>query len=180
MFFAVFVLYIGVETKNDWGRLLPLVGLFAFILVGYALSKHRRHVNWITVATGLATQITIGLLTIRWPVGRSVIRAIGELAEKFFSFAYIGAEVTYGHELIDVYAVFAFKVSGSARASYSISRPRPRTGAGGPQRRRRTTVPKESDKRVLPQYNLCPSSPTLGQYDPDIACWVIFSYRENN
>lgn len=51
------------------------------------------------------------MLTIRWPVGRSIVQAIGELADKFFSFAYVGAKVTYGHELIDNYGVFAFKVS---------------------------------------------------------------------
>jgi nucleoside permease NupC len=90
--------------------LLPLAGLIALIFIGFLFSKHRGHVDWTTVATGFATQITIGLLTIRWSVGRSIVQAMGQLAEKFFSFAYIGAEVTYGHELIDNYGVFAFKV----------------------------------------------------------------------
>lgn len=51
------------------------------------------------------------MLTIRWQVGRSIVQAVGELAEKFFSFAYVGAKVTYGNVLIDNYGVFAFKVS---------------------------------------------------------------------
>lgn len=112
VFFALFALYIYFDTQNDRCRLRPLIGLATFILIGFAFSKHRSHVNWTTVATGFATQIAIGLLTIRWQFGRSVIQAIGELAEKFFSFAYIGAQVTFGHELIDVYVVFALKVSG--------------------------------------------------------------------
>lgn len=110
VYFALFFLFIYFDTKTDRHRLLPLAGLISFIFIGYLFSKHRGHVDWTIVATGIATQITIGLLTIRWSIGRSIIQTIGQLAEKFFSFAYIGAEVTYGHELIDVYGIFAFKV----------------------------------------------------------------------
>ncbi|CAH1713762.1 sodium/nucleoside cotransporter 2-like [Aphis gossypii] len=109
-FLGSFVLFIFFDTKNNRHRLVPLAGLSVFILLGFIFSKHRRHVNWITVASGLATQITIGMLTIRWQVGRSIVQAVGELADKFFSFAYVGAKVTYGNELIDNYGVFAFKV----------------------------------------------------------------------
>ncbi|KAL5244239.1 hypothetical protein ACI65C_011649, partial [Semiaphis heraclei] len=109
-FLGLFVIFIFFDTKNNRHRLLPLAGLGVFVLVGFIFSKHRGHVNWTTVASGLATQITIGMLTIRWPVGRSIVQVIGELADKFFSFAYVGAKVTYGHELIDNYGVFAFKV----------------------------------------------------------------------
>ncbi|XP_025192258.1 sodium/nucleoside cotransporter 2 [Melanaphis sacchari] len=109
-FSGLFIIFILFDTKNDRHRLLPLIGLCVFILVGFIFSKHRSHVNWTTVVSGLATQITIGMLTIRWQVGRSIVQAIGELAEKFFSFAYVGAKVTYGNELIDNYGVFAFKV----------------------------------------------------------------------
>lgn len=111
VFFASFFVFLYFDTKNDRHRLLPLAGLGVFIITGFIFSKHRSHVNWITVATGLATQITIGLLTVRWRVGRIIVQAIGEMAEKFFTFAYIGAEVTYGHHLINDYGVFAFKVS---------------------------------------------------------------------
>jgi len=110
-FLGSFVLFIFFDTKNNRHRLVPLAGLSVFILLGFIFSKHRKHVNWITVASGLATQITIGMLTIRWQVGRSIVQAVGELADKFFSFAYVGAKVTYGNELIDNYGVFAFKVS---------------------------------------------------------------------
>ncbi|XP_008189872.1 sodium/nucleoside cotransporter 2 isoform X2 [Acyrthosiphon pisum] len=109
-FLGSFVLFIFFDTKNNRHRLVPLAGLGVFVLVGFIFSKHRGHVNWTTVASGLATQITIGMLTIRWQVGRSIVQAVGELAEKFFSFAYVGAKVTYGNELIDNYGVFAFKV----------------------------------------------------------------------
>ncbi|VVC35113.1 Hypothetical protein CINCED_3A015401, partial [Cinara cedri] len=54
---------------------------------------------------GLAVFVALG-----WQMGRYVVQTVGELSEKFFSFAYIGAEVTYGHELVDNYGVFAFKV----------------------------------------------------------------------
>jgi len=108
-FFGSFILFIFFDTKNNRHRLLPLAGLCIFIFIGFIFSKHRGHVNWITVASGLATQITIGMLTIKWQVGRSIVQAVGELAEKFFSFAYVGAKVTYGNELIDNYGVFAFK-----------------------------------------------------------------------
>ncbi|KAF0760377.1 sodium/nucleoside cotransporter 2-like, partial [Aphis craccivora] len=108
-FLGSFALFIFFDTKNNRHRLVPLAGLCVFILLGFIFSKHRRHVNWITVASGLATQITIGMLTIRWQVGRSIVQTVGELAEKFFSFAYVGAKVTYGNELIDNYGVFAFK-----------------------------------------------------------------------
>lgn len=120
-FLVSFVLFIFFDTKNNRHRLLPLAGIGVFVLVGFIFSKHRGHVNWTTVASGLATQITIGMLTIRWQVGRSIVQAAGELAEKFFSFAYIGAKVTYGHELIDVYGVFAFKVSAYCIIFYYVA-----------------------------------------------------------
>lgn len=120
LFFGIFFVFIYNDTRNDRHRLLPLAGLVAFISVGFLFSKHRGHVDWTTVATGIATQITIGLLTIRWPVGRSIVQGVGQLAEKFFSFAYIGAEVTYGHELIGVYGVFAFKVGATTTGSVLV------------------------------------------------------------
>ncbi|XP_050534670.1 sodium/nucleoside cotransporter 2-like [Daktulosphaira vitifoliae] len=110
IFFACFFVYIAIDTQNNRQRLLPIFGICSFIAAGYALSKHPSHVNWNTVVSGLALQIAIGLLTIRWSSGKYVIQVVGRLVDNFFSYAYIGAEVTYGEELIKVFAVFAFKV----------------------------------------------------------------------
>ncbi|XP_050429974.1 sodium/nucleoside cotransporter 2-like isoform X2 [Adelges cooleyi] len=110
IFFTCFFAYIIIDTQNNRRRLIPLFGLTVFVATGFALSKHPRSVNWNTVTSGLALQICIGLLAIKWNSGKHIIQVVGRKVNSFFAYAYVGAEVTYGDQLINVYGVFAFKV----------------------------------------------------------------------
>ncbi|NOT64419.1 MAG: nucleoside permease nupX, partial [Acidobacteria bacterium] len=50
--------------------LISLVGFFAFALIAWLCSAHRRRVNWKTIGGGMALQLVIGLLVFRAPGSR--------------------------------------------------------------------------------------------------------------
>jgi pyrimidine nucleoside transport protein len=54
-------------------------------------------------------QFVIGLIIIRWSVGRSIFHCIGEKVATFLSYGDAGSSFVYGDTLINN-GVFAFKV----------------------------------------------------------------------
>jgi pyrimidine nucleoside transport protein len=58
---------------------------------------------------GLYIQFVLGLIVIRWSVGRSIFQCIGDKVATFLSYSNAGASFVYGDMLID-YGVFAFQV----------------------------------------------------------------------
>ena len=59
---------------------------------------------------GLGIQFSLGLLIIRWSVGRHIFQCIGEKAAVFLGYSNEGAKFVYGHKSIDD-GIFAFQVS---------------------------------------------------------------------
>jgi pyrimidine nucleoside transport protein len=58
---------------------------------------------------GLYLQFVIGLIVIRWTVGRSIFQCIADKFATFLSYADAGSSFVYGDMLIGI-GVFAFKV----------------------------------------------------------------------
>ncbi|XP_046673458.1 sodium/nucleoside cotransporter 1-like isoform X2 [Homalodisca vitripennis] len=100
------------DTSSNRRRLISVGGLIVFICCGFIFSKHPTRVKWKTVYMGLLIQFIIGLLAIRWKVGRQVFKCIGNLAEKFLEYAYVGATLVYGERIVRQDAVFAFQFAG--------------------------------------------------------------------
>lgn len=61
------------------------------------------------VLWGLYIQFVLGLITIRWSVGRSIFKCIGDKVATFLSYSNAGSSFVYGDMLIDS-GVFAFQV----------------------------------------------------------------------
>lgn len=59
---------------------------------------------------GTLMQYCVGLLAIRWHIGRDIFMCLGNITESFLRFAYVGATMVYGKELVENQAVFAFQV----------------------------------------------------------------------
>ena len=95
------------------GSPIGLVGILALVLIGVALSEHRRGINWRLVGTGIVLQGVIALMLLRVP---GVVDAFDLLAvgvTKVISFADKGTEFLFG-KLADASMpwgfVFAVKV----------------------------------------------------------------------
>lgn len=75
------------------------------------MTEYLFQVKWKTVSVGLLIQFAMGLLAIRWSGGRQVFKCVGNLAEEFLEYSYVGATMVYGDTLINQDKVFAFQVS---------------------------------------------------------------------
>uniref|UniRef100_A0A182QQ80 Sodium/nucleoside cotransporter n=1 Tax=Anopheles farauti TaxID=69004 RepID=A0A182QQ80_9DIPT len=105
--FAVFLFF---DTRNDRTRLMPLTGMLVFLFLSLLASKHPKYINYRPVCAGLLVQVLLGVLCIRWDVGRSIFACIGAKVDTFLSYSTVGAAFVYSDALIHQYAVFAFGV----------------------------------------------------------------------
>lgn len=125
----VIVAYLIWDTSDNRQRLIPIVGLFAFILFGLLFSKYpgqvskkkihkninisktqRLQVKWRPVLLGLLLQFFFGLFTIRWSVGRNIFGCMGDKITNFLSYAINGSAFVYGPDLVYEQSLFAFAV----------------------------------------------------------------------
>lgn len=108
---AIVIICLGIffffETKDNPRKLVGLVAPVFFIFTGYVFSTSRKDIPWRTVITGITCQFVLGLLCIRWDVGRSVFACIGNKVSTFLNFATEGARFVYGDRIVDD-KVFAF------------------------------------------------------------------------
>nr|CAH7718786.1 unnamed protein product [Callosobruchus chinensis] len=103
------VAYLAFDTNDNRSRLIPISGLCAFLVVGYAFSSNRSMIPWKTILWGLILQFTFGLITIRWKVGRNILECIGDKVNILLGYAFEGAAFTYGDFLVNDKLVFAFR-----------------------------------------------------------------------
>lgn len=103
----MFVLLIF-ETRDDFHRLRALFGVVIFILIGYFFSYDKFAINWRPVIAGLAFQLMLGILAIRWTVGRKFLRCLSEKVSNFFLFSKEGSTFVFGEFLVDREKAFAF------------------------------------------------------------------------
>ncbi|MCB0390838.1 MAG: hypothetical protein KDD58_06100 [Bdellovibrionales bacterium] len=99
-------------------RLVSLLGLVCLVAMAYAISKHRKHVDFRIVATGLGLQLILALLVLGVP-GLGIpgpFRGAFELANDFIvsllNFTVQGSKFIFG-DLLDVKKsgfIFAFQV----------------------------------------------------------------------
>lgn len=128
--FIAIMVHLIFDTAENRYRLIPLLGLVFFLLVGFVTSSNRKavrsgkmknllflvvicnflQIKWRTVIWGLLLQYLFGLLTIRWEVGRDILQCLGDKVNIFLNYAFEGASFAYGDSLVKVSGVFAFKV----------------------------------------------------------------------
>ena len=78
-------------------QLTGLLGVAAILLIGFALSKHRRHINYRTLATGVVLQIALAYLFLSWTPLVVVFTACAALITKIISFADDGTRFIFGN-----------------------------------------------------------------------------------
>lgn len=68
-------------------------------------------IKWQPVVVGFLFQFILGILCIRWEVGRKIFQCFGEKVESLLGFTDEGSSFVYGDLLINKESVFAFRVS---------------------------------------------------------------------
>ncbi|KMQ95511.1 solute carrier family 28 member 3-like protein [Lasius niger] len=66
-------------------------------------------INWRPVIWGLILQFVLGLITLRWPVGRSIFQCVSNKVVTFLDFTKVGASFIFSEDLVSK-GVFAFTV----------------------------------------------------------------------
>lgn len=77
-------------------RFVSLLGVAAFIGLGWLLSHNRRVFPWRTVWTGLALQFLFALLILRTPVGLQLFQGASAAVARLNDFAIEGAKMVFG------------------------------------------------------------------------------------
>lgn len=103
---AIFLYF---ETRDEPQKLVSLVAPFVFILCGYIFSTKRSAIKWRIVVTGITCQFLLGVICIRWTVGRQIFQCLGDKVATFLGYATDGAEFVFGTFLIEA-GVFAFAI----------------------------------------------------------------------
>lgn len=94
---AIFLYF---ECRDEPRRLVGLFAPILFILGGYIFSTRRTAILWRVVLPGLASQWILGLLCLRWEVGRSIFQCLGQKVAQFAAFTDLGSRFVFGDELV--------------------------------------------------------------------------------
>ncbi|XP_049308837.1 solute carrier family 28 member 3 [Bactrocera dorsalis] len=103
---AIFLYF---ATKEDRNKLRSLLAPCLLILAGYVFSSNRNAINWRTVISGIVCQFILGILCIRWDVGRKIFECLGDKVATFLSFSDEGSRFVFGDTIIDD-GIFAFAI----------------------------------------------------------------------
>ncbi|XP_058986897.1 solute carrier family 28 member 3-like isoform X2 [Musca domestica] len=107
--FVILAIFLYYETKDEPQKLSSLAAPCFFIACGNAFSTNRSAIKWRLVITGITCQFMLGIICIRWSVGRSIFECIGNRTANFLSFADEGSRFVYGDDMISQ-GVFAFAI----------------------------------------------------------------------
>ncbi|XP_068208642.1 uncharacterized transporter YutK-like [Palaemon carinicauda] len=106
---AAVAIFLYFDTKDDPNRLVSLFGVFVLLLFGFVFSTAPRKIRWRHVAWGMGLQFCLGIIILRWEVGKAVFKCAGDRVSRFLAFTDEGSAFVF-NDLITKQFVFAFKV----------------------------------------------------------------------
>tara|TARA_B100000676_G_scaffold310218_1_gene376067 strand:- start:4760 stop:6061 length:1302 start_codon:yes stop_codon:yes gene_type:complete len=89
-------------------RLISGIGIFAILLIAWALGQNRRTLNNRVILGGLGLQFLLALLVMRTKEGNAVFTVVGKMFSGMLDFVNEGSVVVFGDSYSEFY--FAFKV----------------------------------------------------------------------
>ncbi|KAH0953201.1 hypothetical protein HN011_008798 [Eciton burchellii] len=111
MLLIAIVTFLAIDTVDSRDRLISIIGVVVILGLGWMFSKHPGQVNWRPVVWGLILQFIFGLITLRWPVGRSIFQCLSGKVADFLDFAKAGASFVFSDDLVRrKQGIFAFSV----------------------------------------------------------------------
>jgi len=75
---------------------MSLVGIVVLIGIGFALSNHRKDINWRTVGGAFLIQASLGALVLYVPWGQSVLISVSDFVSNIISYAGDGINFLFG------------------------------------------------------------------------------------
>lgn len=91
-----------------------LLGVLVLLIICYAVSEHRKRIDWKLVCTGLLLQFIFALLVLKVPMVKSMFEGIASIFVVFLDFTKEGSRFLFGKEMIDNIPthgyIFAFQV----------------------------------------------------------------------
>ncbi|EEC07863.1 sodium/nucleoside cotransporter, putative, partial [Ixodes scapularis] len=83
--------FLVVDSLNDPRRLVSVAGAVMLIFLGYVFSKFRQEINWYQVMWAVLLQFLLGLIVLRWPLGREALQCFGDKVKSFLDFTFAGS-----------------------------------------------------------------------------------------
>jgi CNT family concentrative nucleoside transporter len=85
------------SAEVDWpARMLSLVGMFALLLIGWALSYDRKAVPWRVIGYGIGLQLVFALIILKTPAGQAFFTWINTVVVALLGFTVDGARFLFG------------------------------------------------------------------------------------
>ena len=97
LFLLALAIFILVDTAEDPSRLVSAAGILVLVLLGFIFSKHPGYVVWRHVVWGLGLQFILGLLILRWELGKSIFDCLGQKVKTFLDFTDAGSGFVFGY-----------------------------------------------------------------------------------
>lgn len=92
-------------------RFQGLLGVVVIIGLAIALSRHRRHIKWRTLAVGLTLQVAFALLVLKWSWGFEALKWVAGLVSTIIGYTDAGTEFVFGSLTAEAAGfIFAVKV----------------------------------------------------------------------
>ncbi|XP_050738242.1 sodium/nucleoside cotransporter 1-like [Eriocheir sinensis] len=102
-------IFVVADSWHEPHRLISLFGVFVLLLFGFVFSTAPRKVRWRHVAWGMGLQFILGLMILRWPLGKAVFQCAGDKVSAFLAFTDAGSGFVFG-KLVSEQHIFAFQV----------------------------------------------------------------------
>ncbi|XP_039302080.1 solute carrier family 28 member 3 isoform X2 [Solenopsis invicta] len=103
------ITFLIVDTEESRRRLISITGIIVIIALGWIFSKYPGKIQWRSVIWGLILQFILGIITLRWPVGRSIFQCISGKVATFLDYAKAGSTFVFSDDIVSK-GVFAFTV----------------------------------------------------------------------
>lgn len=107
---AAIAVFLAFDTVDSRRRLQSLIGIGVLLSFGFVFSAYPTKIRLRPVISGFACQLLLGMLCIRWEVGRNIFKCFGDKAAAFLNFSIAGSTFVYGYFLSVTEGVFAFAV----------------------------------------------------------------------
>ena len=92
----IFIIY-DTSVTGEHRRLVSYLGIWVIVLLGLLFSAHPGHVVWRHVLWGLGLQFLMGLLILRWSLGKAVFDCIGTKVKTFLDYTDAGSGFVFGY-----------------------------------------------------------------------------------
>lgn len=77
-------------------RFIPIGGMAIFVIFLWITSTSPKKVQWMTVTWGLLLQFGMGIVILRWPVGYTACKFLGDSVSQFLSYTDAGSKFVFG------------------------------------------------------------------------------------